>query len=737
MSERDVPERRTENHIESESRDLFRKLVESIRDYAIFGLDLEGRVQTWNVGAARIKGYRAEEVIGRHFSIFHPQEDRNAGTCERLLLEAMSAGRAESEGWRVRKDGSRFWANVVITAIRGSDGKLTGFAKVTRDITERRNSERERLRLAEERVARAAAEKNEAQRSFFKEVMTALSESLDYRANLTRIAELAVPRLADWCSIDMVADSGGPPRQLAMAHVDPGKVESAKEIRRKYPPDPGSPSGISNVIRTGRAELYETVPEALLLQACVDVEHLRMIRNLGIRSAMFVPMIARDRVLGAITLVYAESGRNYDQDDLEIAMDFARRCAVAVDNARLNAAEQSARQSADLANRAKDEFLATMSHELRTPLTAIMGWAKMMSTANLDEAKRARAVATIDRNAVAMAQLIEDLLDVSRVIGGKMRLDVQALDLVRVVETAIESVKPSAEARAVAIVARLDPAASAFFGDPSRLQQIVWNFLSNAVKFTPADGRVEVVLRSLGTWVELRITDTGKGIESQFLPHVFDPFRQEQSGPFRTRGGLGLGLAITKHLIELHGGSVTAESEGVDRGATFIARLPVAAMAGVRQIESAAGSRETPLDSQFERPSQLRDLRVLVVDDEEDARLLIKTVLEECDSRVVTAPGVDAAMQMFGKGFDVLVSDIGMPELDGYELIRRVRALPSAQGGGIPAVALTAYSRAEDRRRILNAGYSMHVSKPVEPAELVAVLASLVRLMPPHVDLTA
>jgi PAS domain S-box-containing protein len=736
MSERDAAAQSAEKLRDSDQ--LFRTLVDSVQDYAIFSLDIDGHVRSWNVGAARIKGYRASEIIGRHFSAFYPEEERRAGTCERLLAEATVNGRTESEGWRVRKDGTRFWADVVITALHDVSGKLTGFAKVTRDLTERRKAEQQRLRLAEERAARAAAEKNESQRAFLAEVMAALSESLDYRVNLARIAGLAVPRLADWCSIDMASEDGGRSRQLALAHVDAAKIELAHELRQKYPPDPGAPHGVSNVLSTGRPELYTEVSDELLLERSEDAEHLRMLRDLGIRSAMVVPLIARDRVLGAVTLVHAESGRHYDKEDLEFTMDLARRCAVAVDNARLYAAEQSARQSADLANRAKDEFLATMSHELRTPLTAIMGWAKMMSTANLDEAKRARAVATIDRNAVAMAQLIEDLLDVSRVIGGKMRLDVQALDFLRVVETAIESVKPSADARGVSIVARLDPAASAFFGDPSRLQQIVWNFLSNAVKFTPADGRVEVVLRSLGGWVELRVADTGKGIEPQFLPHVFDPFRQEQSGSTRTRGGLGLGLAITKHLIELHGGSVTAESAGVGRGATFIARLPVAAMAGVRQIESSLGGRkETPLDSQFERPSQLRDLRVLVVDDEEDARLLIKTVLEECNSRVATAGGVDDAMQQFKHGFDVLVSDIGMPELDGYELIRRVRALPSAQGGSIPAVALTAYSRAEDRRRILNAGYSMHVSKPVEPAELVAVLASLVRLMPPHIDLTA
>lgn len=736
MSERDARVQSAENHFEGDQ--LFRTLIDSVQDYAIFALDVDGHVQSWNGGAARIKGYRANEIVGTHFSVFYPEEERMAGTCERLLAEASSNGRVESEGWRVRKDGTRFWANVVITALRDASGALAGFAKVTRDLTERRKAEQERLRLAEERAARAAAQKNEAQRAFLAEVMAALSESLDYRDNLARIAQLAVPRLADWCSIDMASEQGGRSRQFAVAHVDPAKVALAKELRQKYPPDPSATRGVSNVIRTGRPELYPQIPDELLLQSSEDPEHLKMLRGLGLRSAMVVPLIARDRVLGTITLVHAESGRIYDKEDLEFAMDLARRCAVAVDNARLYAAEQSARQSADLANRAKDEFLATMSHELRTPLTAIMGWAKMMSTANLDEAKRARAVATIDRNAVAMAQLIEDLLDVSRVIGGKMRLDVQALDFVRVVETAIESVRPSAEARGVAIMARLDPAASAFFGDPSRLQQIVWNFLSNAVKFTPADGRVEVVLRSLGGWVELRVADTGKGIDPQFLPHVFDPFRQEQSGPARTRGGLGLGLAITKHLIELHGGNVTAESAGVDRGATFIARLPVASMAGVRQLESSLGkAKETPVDSQFERPSQLRDLRVLVVDDEEDARLLVKTVLEECNSRVATAAGVDDAMQLFRHGFDVLVSDIGMPELDGYELIRRVRALPSAQGGSIPAVALTAYSRAEDRRRILNAGYSMHVSKPVEPAELVAVLASLVRLMPPHVDLTA
>jgi CheY-like chemotaxis protein len=351
-----------------------------------------------------------------------------------------------------------------------------------------------------------------------------------------------------------------------------------------------------------------------------------------------------------------------------------------------------------------------------------MGWAKMLSSQQLDETRRSRAIETIDRNAVAMAQLIDDLLDVSRIISGKMRLEIQRVDAARVIDAAIEAARPAAEAKGVAIVASLDRSVPAVSGDPNRLQQIVWNLLSNAVKFTPTEGRVEVGLAIVQGSVEIRVADTGRGIAPTFLPYVFDAFRQEDTAHTRSRGGLGLGLAITKQLVELHGGRIEARSQGEGCGAVFRVHLPVPAVArtGERGLEAQR--------SQLEKRGDLVGLRVLVVDDDEDARELVQTVLETSGCRVTVAEGADAGLDAIAREVpDVLLSDVGMPGRDGYDLIREVRRLSPEKGGSVPAAALTAYARAEDRRRLLDAGFSMHLAKPVEPAELVAVVASLAR----------
>jgi signal transduction histidine kinase/CheY-like chemotaxis protein len=446
---------------------------------------------------------------------------------------------------------------------------------------------------------------------------------------------------------------------------------------------------------------------------------------------MVVPLSARGRTLGAMTLVFAESGRRYTDLDLHFAEELARRCAVAIDNARLFISEQRARQNADVASRAKDEFLAVVSHELRTPLNAILGWAKMMSSPAFDEARRGRAVETIERNAAAMAQLIEDLLDMSRIISGKMRLDVQRMELAPVVDAAIESVRPAADAKEIRVLTVFDSSIPEVVGDPTRIQQVVWNLLSNAVKFTPKGGRVEVLLTLSDSWAAISVADTGRGIAERFLPHVFDPFRQEDASSTRSRGGLGLGLAITRQLVELHGGRIHVESGGEGRGATFRVLLPISAVARTSSRPPTSGALEKEARVAPARRPELEGLRVLVVDDEKDARQLVQAVLEDCGCRVTLAAGVDAAMGALGQEVpDVIISDIGMPERDGYDLIRQVRALPRPKGGDVPAAALTAYARAEDRLRMLAAGYSMHLAKPIDPQELVVVVASLTRFAP-------
>ncbi|MBG1240586.1 hybrid sensor histidine kinase/response regulator [Nostoc sp. NZL] len=387
--------------------------------------------------------------------------------------------------------------------------------------------------------------------------------------------------------------------------------------------------------------------------------------------------------------------------------------------------EQAARADAEAANRMKDEFLATLSHELRTPLNAILGWTQLLRNRKFDETTTARALETIERNTRSLAQLIEDVLDVSRIIRGTLHLSIHRVKLVPLVEAAIDTVYPAAQAKEISINCKFDPEVGVVVGDANRLQQIVWNLLSNAVKFTPKGGRVDVELERIESCVQIRVSDTGVGIAAEFLAHVFERFRQEDSSITRSHGGLGLGLAIVRHLVELHGGTVSAESPGIGQGATFIVNLPMKAVYVETNTADQLSSVGDTQEANYYLP-KLDGLRVLVVDDEADARHLLTTILGQYGAQVMAAPSAsDAllALQQFHP--HILVSDIGMPQEDGYTLIRQVRALPTDQGGRIPAVALTAYARAEDRTQALLAGFQLHVPKPVNPGELAAVIANL------------
>ena len=390
---------------------------------------------------------------------------------------------------------------------------------------------------------------------------------------------------------------------------------------------------------------------------------------------------------------------------------------------RLLEAAQSARADAEAANRIKDEFLATLSHELRTPLNAILGWARILSTGPVDPEDLKEGLEVIDRNAKMQAQIIEDLLDVSRIISGNLRLDVQRVNVVEVIEAAIAAVMPAAEAKGVRLKKVLDPLAGPVSGDPARLQQIVWNLLTNAVKFTPKGGRVQVLLERVNSHIEISVIDTGMGIRPEFLSHVFERFRQADSSTTRRHGGLGLGLAIVKQLAELHGGTVRAKSPGEGQGSTFVVSLPITVVHEAPPEKVRPKEHESDEFDCSDKP--LSGIKVLVVDDEPDARQLVRRVLRECGAEVAVAESAGEAMKLV-ESFrpDILVSDIGMPEQDGYDFIRQVRGRLAAKT--LPAVALTAFARSEDRKRALLAGFQTHVAKPVDPAELVAVVASLV-----------
>ncbi|HEX8353955.1 MAG TPA: response regulator [Pyrinomonadaceae bacterium] len=421
--------------------------------------------------------------------------------------------------------------------------------------------------------------------------------------------------------------------------------------------------------------------------------------------------------------LYAEAQRHA----AELQQEVAEREAAEQERATLLVRERAARAEAEAANRAKDEFLATLSHELRTPLTAILGWAHLMRSGNLPAGTSAGALETIERNARAQSQLIDDLLDVSRIITGKLRLDTRQVEIAAVIEAAVDSVRPAAQAKNVQLHADLEAGPAPLLGDPNRLQQIAWNLLSNAVKFTPGGGHVRVRLKRTNSHLELGVEDTGQGISAQFLPHVFDRFRQADGTTTRNHGGLGLGLAIARHLVELHGGNIRVESPGEGLGATFTVSLPL-----MGNPPEGGGKVTTPLDPSAVQvtancASALDGLRVLVVEDEADTRELIAFTLSRCGAEVMTARTADEALRALGEWSpEVLLSDVGLPGMDGYEFIRKVRELSADSAGGVPpAAALTAYAGVEDRLRALAAGFQTHLAKPLDPSELIAVVAKL------------
>jgi PAS domain S-box-containing protein len=660
----------------------------------------DGTILWANQAELDLLGYEREEYIGHHIAEFHADQQSINDILRRLSNKETLLN---YEARLKCKNGAIRYV-LINSNVKWEEDRFVHTRCFTRDITERKRAE-------------------EATR-FLAEASKELASSLDYQTTLTSVARMAVPALADWCAVDLVEDEDGELQRLAVAHVDQAKVAWAHELQQRYPSDPEAPYGIHNVLRTGKSEFYPEITDELLVENARDAEHLRIMREIGFTSAMLVPLTAHRRTLGVLSFISAESGRRYRLEDLSLAESLATRAAMAIDNARLY-------QAAQRANRLKDEFLATLSHELRTPLTAMLGWSHMLRTGQLDERSTANALDIIERNARAQAQLIDDLLDMSRIITGKLRLDVRQVDPASFIEAAIESVHPAAVAKGVRVQKVIDTGVHSIAGDPSRLQQVVWNLLSNAIKFTPRGGRVQVRLERVNSHIEITVSDTGAGISPEFLPHVFDRFRQADQTITRHHGGLGLGLAIVRHLVELHGGTVQAESAGLDQGSTFTVRLsllPVYEQESAPERVYPAANEALPV---FVCPERLDGVRVLVVDDEADTRELLKVGLTHCGAEIRTAASIKGALAAIKKFRpDVLVSDIGLKGEDGYELIKRVRKLSDDDGGKIPAVALTAYARTEDRLSALRAGYQMHVTKPAEMVELVAVISSLIKRDP-------
>jgi len=909
-------------HSPAASEESFRLLVESVKDYAIFMLDPTGRVASWNEGARRIKGYEANEIIGQHFSAFYRQEDVATGLCEHELEIARREGRFEDDGWRVRKDGTLFWANVVITALRNARGELVGFGKVTRDMSDRSYrtfiqathalmwtcdpkgtpsadsptwrtftgqsveewesthafepiaaSDRAKLAAAFQQTARfelearvkrhdgamrwmairgvpmfntadmlrewfcagiditdqkrAEAERERARtelattlesigdavivtnaqgavtfmnpvaerltlsklddargkplhdvfpivneetrrpvtnpvdrvlregvtvgmanhtvlvrsdgsdlpvadsaapirdakgeiygvvmvfrdvsdekriadrRSFLLRAGEVLMASVDHHDALQAVARLAVPRFADMCLVSLSESRGR--STVAVAHVDPLKEPATHAL------------ATIALVRNERPELRRDVDEAFLDAIATGPEHRHYLAELELRSLVIVPLQGRERILGTIVFGYDDSNRRYQEADLHFVEDLARRAGLLIERRQLEHERADLLERAESANRAKDEFLATLSHELRNPLTTIVGWAKMLVRSDMPE-KYKTQVRAIERNATAQSRLIEDMLDLSRIMSGKLRLEITQTNVKQVISDAIESQRRAASAKRVEITTELDEGLDTF-ADPIRLQQIVTNLVSNAVKFTPEGGKVDVVGTHRGGTIAIIVTDSGEGIDPKRLGAIFEPFKQEDASTTRRHGGLGLGLAIVRALVLAHGGTVHATSEGKGRGASFVVELPLRSPA-----------TPPPSEPPVEMAPSLTDVRVVVVDDEPDLVDLISAMLESAGADVEGAPNADVAVAMVRSlKPHVIVSDIGMPKVDGYELLRRVRALPPNEGGETPAIALTAYAHSDDAERARASGFQRHIAKPVDPVALVKAVDELTR----------
>jgi signal transduction histidine kinase/ActR/RegA family two-component response regulator len=866
-------------------------ILEGVAD-GISVQDRSGRVIFANTAAAKVCGFSSveglleatpEEVVGR-FEIL--DERGNPFPGEDLPGRRVLAGAGSASAVlrvRERASGREWWSAVRATALLDADGKPELAINIWNDVSAQRRAEEHERYLAQAAVA--------------------LSSSLDYEAMLATLAGLLVPGLADWCSIHLL--EGEVLENVTVAHVDPEKLAVAHEHQRRYPPDRAAPHGVWSVLRSGESEVHAEISDEMLVQGARDAAHLEILRSVGMQSVALVPIRTRERVLGTLSLISAQSGRRYQKDDITLLEELGRRAGTAIENVRLYAAEKKAREQLELlarageafsgaldyeetlrsvvritlpmlgdfaffdvvegaevrrlaaahddpvidaligqtrwvrserkdknlcalssgdtgfhpdtddawkqdvatgpehldvlrqlalgsmitvplrargevlgsltvcfgksgrrhtrddvklaeevarragiavvqvrlyeeaqaaakraeeASRIKDEFLATVSHELRTPLNAIVGWSTLLRDRSKDPSL-AKGIDVIHRNAQAQRKIIEDILDVSRVITGNLRLELKPADLVAIVRDSIEVLRPSATAKRITM--ELTPPADIglVVADPERLQQVVWNLLSNAVKFTDTGGIVVGIQQERSKLV-LSVTDTGRGIDADFLPFAFERFKQADGSTTRRVGGLGLGLAIVRHIVELHGGQVRAESAGPGAGATFTMTLPIRAVVPAAEDGAMSSSRR---GEQLARAASnaMRGLRVLVVDDEPDARDLLEAVIAEAGGTVHTAATASEGIELLQRFRPhVVVSDIGMPEEDGYGFMRRVRALDPSLGGGIPAIALTAYTRGDDVTRALSAGFTTHLGKPVNPDDLVAAVVSLARLSP-------
>ena len=717
-------------------------IIDSSED-GIISKTLQGIVTSWNKGAERLFGYSAAEMIGQSITRLIPPEIQHEEL--EILAKIQHGERIDRfESTRIHKDGHRLSISLTISPVRDPTGKIVGAAKIAHDVTEKR-----RVEKAFEEEARA------------REILYEVGQMVAAQSDLEQLVQTVTDAATELTSAGFgaffynVVDKdqeaywlytlSGVPRDAFAQFPNP---RSTAVFEPTFKGEGVVRSGnIRRDARYGKNAPYSGMPAG----------------HLPVCSYLAVPVISRTgEVLGG--LFFGHPAENvFTERSEQLAVGIAAQAAIAIDKARLIQglqrelearskaedalrasearlkqvvtereqllqSERYARSEAERLGHMKDEFLATPSHELRTPLNAIQGWATLLRQREVTSEDRARGLEAIERNVRAQAQIVSDLLDMSRIISGKIHLEVQLISLHEVIHNAIESVRASADAKKIRIGTLLDSGVGLVRGDPNRLQQILWNLLSNALKFTPVGGRVQVILERVNSHVELVVEDTGIGIAPEFLPFVFERFRQADAAMTRRHGGLGIGLSIVKTLVELHGGSVRVKSAGENQGASFAIALPVS---HVNEQDVERSQRLPVLNDPLEAIElpRLDQKTILVVDDEPDGRQLMVRILEGRGATVTAVAGGAVALELLKKHrFDILVSDIGMPDLDGYELMRRVRELDGSRPGPIPAIAVTAYARAEDRQRSLLAGYQMHLAKPIEARELVAGIASLLHL---------
>ncbi len=672
-------------------------------DDAIIGKDLDGVIQSCNAAAERLFGYTSDELVGQPVRILIPAERQSEE--DDILARLRRGERIEHfETIRVTKDGRRLDISLTISPVRDESGRVIGASKIARDISGVKRAEAERIRLLQE---------NAAVTETLNRVGTIVASDLDR----TRVVQAVTDAATELTTAQFGAffynlvDDGGESYTLyTLSGVAPeafAKFPMPRNTEVFAPTFKGvgvvRSADITRDPRYGHNAPYHGMPPG----------------HLPVRSYLAVPVKGRSGgVIGGLFFGHSEVGRFTDQHE-RLAVGVASWASVALENARMYMSVQEA-------SRIKDEFLASLSHELRTPLNAILGYARMLRTGMIAPDKKEKAIDTIERNATSLTQIVEDVLDISRIVSGKIRLHVQSVDFPDIVRSAIDAVAPAADAKGIRLEAMLDPQASPISGDPERLQQVLWNLLSNAVKFTNRGGKVQVRLERVNSHVEVNVSDTGIGISPEFLPHVFERFRQADAGISRERGGLGLGLSIARQLIEMHGGTIDASSPGPGKGSTFRIKMPLMILHPMPEQLPRVHPRSGT--SASKPVADLAGVHVLAVDDEADALSLVSEALEAVGARVSTARSAQAALTKLDLEVpDVLVADLGMPTVDGFAFIGRVRRHPNPRVREIPAAALTAYARSEDRVKALRAGFQIHLAKPIDPAELVTTIAALVK----------